>query len=260
MSTGAEDQGPATDEPRPVLEQRVALRVGGARGFRWGPLDPGLAEALPGWLAGEVPGGEEIKPGRVWRVGDLLVKRYAPPAGLRRLRGSPALRAAKLHDEIRPVRSPRPVAALGDENGSGLLVTEYVAGRFLHRLWDDDPAGRAAFPAFMAGMHMAHVFHGDLNVRNMLWSGAEWVLIDLDGVVRWPRTLARRRLIMQQWARILGTLRGRPGSRELFDSYVALVPPAWKAAALWDAASLGGARLVNGWDEQRARRRGEQSR
>ena len=242
------------------MGERTPLRLGGARGFRWGPLPPEVEASLPAWLDGEVAVGkgdegvEVLKPGRVWRVGDLVLKRYPPPSGLARLQGSPALRAGDLHDRLQPLRTPRTLLAVEREDRTGLLVSEYIDGRFLGALWDDDPAGREAFPAFMAEMHAQGVLHGDLNMRNMLWSGEEWVLIDLDGIVRGPRSLARKRLISAQWARILGTLRDRPGSRELFDAYVAIARPSWDPEQFWEQASSRGRRFAAVWDEQRARR------
>lgn len=236
------------------MTERTPLRLGAAHGFHWGPLVPEVEASLGAWLAGEFGDAEVLKPGRVWRVGDLCVKRYAPPKALGRLRRAAALRAGFLHEELLPLRTPRTIAALEGGDRTGLLVTEFIEGRFLMRLWDDDPAGRAAFPAFMARMHELGVFHGDLNIRNMLWSGDEWVLIDLDGIVQGPRTLARRRLIAAQWSRILGTLREREGSRELFDAYVALAAPSWDAEEFWEEVSARGRRFVIGWDEQRALR------
>ena len=239
------------------MTERSPLRLGAAHGFRWGPLDPELEASLGAWLAGDLGDAEVLKPGRVWRVGELCVKRYPRPKALGRLRRAAALRAGFLHAELLPLRTPRTVVALEGGDRTGLLISEFIEGRFLHRLWEDDPAGRAAFPGFMAQMHALGVLHGDLNVRNMLWTGGEageWVLIDLDSIVRGPRLLTRQRLIEAQWARILGTLRDRPGARELFDSYATQAQLPGGGAALWESASRKGREFAAVWDAKRARR------
>lgn len=234
------------------MAHRTPVRIGEARGFAWGPLAPEVEGRAEAWLAGEVEGGDELKPGRVWRVDDLLVKRYPAPKGVARFRRSPALRAGDLHEVLKPLRTPFSVLAVEGRDQTGLLVCEFIEGRYLSRLWEDDPEGRAAFPAFMAQMHRQRVFHGDLNIRNMLWDGEEWVLIDLDGIVHGPRKLARKRLVTAQWARILGTGRMRPGSRELFDAYMHLTDNGWDPEPLWESIERQAAKFVATWDEQRA--------
>ncbi len=84
--------------------------------------------------------------------------------------------------------------------------------------------------------------------------GRDLVLIDLDGIVHGPRTIARRRLVTAQWARILGTGRMRPGSRELFDAYMHLIDSGWDADQLWESIERQAAKFVATWDEQRARK------
>ena len=245
--------------------EREAFEIGGARGFRYGEIPAGIAEALPGWLErGSVqveagPGGEvceELKPDTVWRVGSWAVKVYARRGGLEgRFRQSQALRAAELA-RLLPVRTPTPLLALEQRSGprrrSGLTVSEYIEGRWLHRLWDDEPAAREAFPAFMADMHAKGVFHGDLNVRNMLWDGSEWVLLDLEGIRGGLRKRLPRRLIEAQWVRVIATLRGRPGARELYEAYARETGTAIRESERqWEQIERRARRTVARWDAKR---------
>jgi hypothetical protein len=239
-----------------MVGRREVFECGGARGFRYGELPAELAVALPRWLERGVLGkgeGQVLKTGAVWRVGDLVVKLYAPREGFDAWRPSPALRAAELAAEL-PVRTPAPIVALEQRRdprrGAGVLVSEFVEGRWLHRLWDDDPAARAAFPGFMAAMHKARVLHGDLNARNLLWNGREWVLLDLDGLRVGMQALFPERLIEAQWVRLVATLRLRPGVRELFLDYAREMATG-DAEARWRRIEGGAAGLRAEWDALR---------
>lgn len=237
---------------------REPFELGSARGFRYGELPAGILRSLPGWLErGAVgPGeGEVLKAGTVWRVGSYAVKVYPRRGGLEGwFRQSPALRAAELA-RVLPVRTPRPWLALeqatGPRRGTGLSVSELVEGRYLHILWDDEPAAREAFAGFMLGMHTHGVFHGDLNVWNVLWNGSEWVLLDLESVRRGLQAVLPRRLIEAQWARVIAALRGRPGSRELFESYLAAAGRDDHRGELWRRIETRARQTVARWDAQR---------
>jgi Ser/Thr protein kinase RdoA (MazF antagonist) len=50
-------------------------------------------------------------------------------------------------------------------------------------------------------MHEARIFHGDFHLRNVLFDGEEWVLIDLDGLRHLLRRLQPVRLAEQDWSR-----------------------------------------------------------
>jgi hypothetical protein len=200
---------------------------------------PGEIEAaLPAWIAGDMRAAETLKVGRVWRSGAWAVKRYPRPKTLlARLRRPPALRTAELHFAIAPVRSPMPVCALRLPAEESLLVSEFVEGGFVHVLWSEDPEARAALPRFVADMHQAGVFHGDLHAGNMIWNGEAWYLIDLDGLRHRLRVLvpARRRLVIDQWGRLLLSVKGRAGMRPLFEEYLVLMGLEWSRDEAWAA-------------------------
>jgi hypothetical protein len=203
---------------------RVPYSVGGSAGFRYGDVPREIEAALARWLADErVPEGIEVKPGRVWRLDAWAIKLAKPRGAVDRwLRASAAVRAAELHAAVLPIRSPAPLVALERRAGrrlvSSLLVIEWIDGAELRLAWRDDPAARAAFAPFMADMHARGVLHGDLNVRNVLWNGREWILLDLDGVRRGLHRLRARKLIEAQWARLAAAL--GEGVRACFDEYV----------------------------------------
>ena len=247
--------GPAPAQPR---AERAPYRLGEfAVGFRYAELPPGTDERLRLWLeAGEVPAGpgvEVLKAGRVWRIDDWAVKLY-PPRGRARdwLRRSPALRASELA-RLLAVRTPRPLVALerrGARPGLGLGVTEYLAGLPMLAAWDADPRARDTLAGFMAEMHAEGVFHGDLNARNLLWDGA-WALLDLEGVRRGLRASLPRRLIDAQWVRVIATLRGREGSRALFEEYLDLVGRSDPDGSRWERIEARARETVRRWDGRR---------
>ncbi len=216
----------------------VPWECGGARGVRFGELPPDIARALPRWIAAaRVDDGVELKPGRVWRVGEWTIKRFEPDGFADRwLRASPAVRSARLCARIAPVRTPWPLFALQDRPlgwTSAWLATEYVAGEHLHEALRSSPAAADALPDFMAEMHRHGVLHGDLNVWNLLWSGSEWVLIDLDGI-RGPLHRFRRRAIAdEQWVRLAGTLRDVEFAKPLFEKYLERMNESAQSTGRW---------------------------
>ena len=224
------------------MESRaVPLRLDRARGVRYGELPPALLEALPRWLAArQVPEGEVQRGGRVWRVGDVAVKLFEPRPGPRHwLRRSPARRAAEVARRL-PVRAPRPLAVLEQREGLSLgwslLASEFVAGAYVYDAWPD-LAARAAFTRFLARMHRARAFHGDLHARNVLWDGREWVLIDLDGMRSRMRSLRPRRLALDQWARLVCNMPRQKGKEEAFREY-------WREAGLRGGADAAWAAVL----------------
>lgn len=220
------------------MRARRSIAGPGLRAFAYGSAGGGEGELLErgrAWLA-RGPGAEDevLKEGRVWRHGPYAVKRFEPELGVRlRLRPSRARRNAQLHFAVAPIATPRPFLVLEDRARGSLLVSEYVSGEFLHRLWNGGGPGVAAFPAFMAEMHQHGVFHGDFHLGNALWNGRAWVLLDLEGIRARRRTFDRLTLVLEQWARVHLGLRGARGLQAAFDEYLKLRRMRWSAAAVW---------------------------
>jgi tRNA A-37 threonylcarbamoyl transferase component Bud32 len=205
---------------------RVPYRVGDARGVRYGAVPPEIESAIPRWLATRaVEGGVTIKATRVYRLGSWLVKFTGASRALKDVvRKSSAIRIADLHAKLAPIRTPAPLLALEVRKGPflerSLLVTEWIEGRSLAQVWDADERATAAFPKFLAELHRRNVFHGDLHPENLIWNGSEWVLIDL-GALRHPlRTLAKKRLILEQWAQLDLRLAPSERVRRAFEEYL----------------------------------------
>lgn len=232
---------------------REAYECGGARGFRYAPLPRALIDELPRWIESErLAEGVELKPGSVWRVGEHVVKLSKPSGALDKwVRASSSVRAADLHDALLPIRTPQPLLALERRAGRKLsaswLIAEHVAGEHLNVAWKRDAAARAALPQFLASMHAHGVLHGDLNARNLIWTGAEWVLIDLEGVRRGLQALRARSVIEEQWARIAATLRDEDGVRGAFESYAALRPA---SGATWVGVGNRARRVSAGYERK----------
>ncbi|MFN0242949.1 MAG: phosphotransferase [Planctomycetota bacterium] len=212
---------------------------GDARGVRFGALPEAVAKALPRWIEGRDHAGlKAIKAGRVYRTDAWLLKFSGPRRGLRdAFRPSPAVRVARTAARITAIRTPRPLLALEWRRGAfveeSLYVGEFVAGRRLHDLWGKDEAAVRAFPRFMAAMHGAYIVHGDFHPMNVVWNGAEWVLIDLDSI-RGPLHVFRLRgIAMQQWARTLRNLRFDAGVRALLEEYLRIAGVKWPADDAW---------------------------
>jgi hypothetical protein len=211
---------------------RERIRAHGAEALLYAPIEDELLAALLLALeSGELPaqlGARELRRGprrRVWRVGELVVKLYLD-VGLRdHFRPAHAVRAARAHERLLPVRSPTPRCAVwlrrrGRLIGSA-LVYDWVEGPDLTVAWTRDAAARAALPGLMASLHERRIFHGDFHARHLIWSEGAWVVIDLDslrhpGRTLWPRLLARR-----EWARLARELGDGPELRAAFVSYLA---------------------------------------
>lgn len=243
-----------------VMVERIPYSVGELSGVRYGDVPSRIEQALPDCIGGRAPAGaSELKPGVVWRFGPWCVKRFDPLGPARRLVArSPAERSAELHFEL-PVRSPRPLAHLERDGGrrGSLLVAEFVEGAFLIRAWREDPAARAALPAMLATLNSAGWFHGDLHTRNLLWNGAEWVLIDLAAIRPRLHGLWRRRRVLDQWGRIACALGGQPGVREALESYLGAVEAgrggsAWSREDAWKRVAARADELSGSWAPRRA--------
>jgi len=212
------------------------FEVGGARGLRYVELSTVAQEKLAEWLRiGAVVEGEELKPGRVYRWEEWIVKLFASGGTLRDfLRPSPAVRCARRHATLQAIGTPRPIATLEQPRGRSLMVMERIDGPFLHEAIErGEDAALDAFPAFMADMHQRRVFHGDLHPYQMVWGGARWFLLDLDGLRHRLRTLWVRPLIEAQWARLYYSLEHSKLVPELFRRYLSLAHPGWDPVVVW---------------------------
>jgi tRNA A-37 threonylcarbamoyl transferase component Bud32 len=228
---------------------RVPYRCGRARGFRYGVIPADVESALPRWLASRsVEEGAAIKPGRVYRSGSWLVKIFGPSRALKdALRRSGAVRTADLHARLLPVRTPAPLVALEERRGPflerSLLVTEFVEGLSLREAFGRDEPARQALGPFLALLHRRGVFHGDLHPQNAIWNGSEWVLLDLASLRHPLRRLARRRLILDQWAEFATGLGADARLEECFARYLAAAGLAWDPRAAWAEVRLRAERI-----------------
>lgn len=237
----------------------VPWECAGSRGIRFGALPHEIELALPRWIASaRVDGGVELKPARVWRVGAWMIKRFEPSGFVDRfLRASPAIRSARLAARIAPVRTPRPLFALQDRSigwSTAWLATEFAEGAHVHEVLRSDAAALDALPSFMATMHGHGVLHGDLNVWNLLWSGGEWVLIDLDGI-RGPLHRVRRRAIAdEQWVRLAATLRDVEFARPLYERYLERMGERSELSPRWSRIEPRARELAGHYDRLLAER------
>ena len=219
----------------PATPTREPFAVGAMRGFRYATLDADLLRRLPSWIeSGRVPEGEEVRAGRLYRFERAMLKFYVPGIRLRdRFRPATALRVADLHERLKPVLTPQPILALegpiARRGRSSLLIYEYVDGAHLTDLWTEDAAAVQAIPGFVATMHRQRIYHGDFHLHNMLWDGASWILIDVEGIRHPLRTLLPRRLAIGDWSRVTYALAYHCGAGEdevgrLFAEYAARLP------------------------------------
>jgi len=189
-SEGLEGRGRAWRGPR-------------ARGRRYARLDPALGARIPIWLAElAVPEGRALKAPDVHQVGLLVVKFFTQPSLFGWVRAPRAVRSAERYFWCLPLRSPRPLLAAGRSTGGpSLLVREHVSGALLKDVWRNDARAEEALAAFLAAMERHGVIHGDLHPRNLLWTGSEWVLLDVDGLRH--RLHDPVRVLTGQWARFV---------------------------------------------------------
>ena len=186
----------------PEVGRGRAWRRDGLHGRAYAPLPDALAAALPRWLATlDVPEGTVLKAGGVHRVGHVVVKLFTQPSLLGWVRAPRAVRSAERHFWCLPLRSPRPWVAAGRAlRRDSVLVREHVDGVTLRELGSDARA-EAALAEFLGVMEARGVIHGDLHPRNLLWTGAEWVLLDVDGLRHGLHD--RERVFTAQWARFV---------------------------------------------------------
>lgn len=214
----------------------------GARGWAWVEVDGALDADLRRWLAtGEVAEGEPLKihKSSVFRLGALVVKFFRPDrSAFRSLRPSPAVRAARRHFQLLPLRSSRPLVALTADVPGGqvdVLVSEFLEGELLDRVWERDAAARAALPVLLAQLRRRRIVHGDLHPGNLLWTGTEWALLDLESMRGGlHRLFAPARASRARWARLLLLLGDEAGLRAAHARYVELLRPGRDPGPAWE--------------------------
>lgn len=218
----------SANEPTPLAFER-------GRGWSWGQLEAELVGRLAAWAQhGPDAECEQYKPGRVWRWRDMVAKRYEGGIFERlHLRASAAARVARLALALPEGAAPLPRAVVELSNGCSLLVSEHVAGVSMLRAWREDGRCVRALPAFLAKVHAAGAFHGDLHPDNLLWSGERWVLLDLESLRHPLRALHRRSQILDQWARLHYRLKADPRVREAFGEYTRIARPGWDPERVW---------------------------
>ena len=157
------------------------------------------------------------------------------------------------------MNTPRPLLALvvvpGARKGEGWLAVEFVRGRDLATALRDDPAAATALPEFLALMHERGVLHGDLNVRNVLWSHGHWTLLDLEGVRDPLHRLRSRSIADDWWVRIAGTMRDPERVRALHARFCELVGRPRDAQARWPDVATRALELASEYDRRLAERR-----
>lgn len=218
-----------------------ALRADGLVGRAYATPTPELLAALARWLdARAVPEGTPLKAPDVHRLGDLVVKLFTQPNLFGWLRAPRAVRSAERHFWCLPLRSPRPLLAAGETRGPSLLVREHVSGELLKDVWRNDAHAEEALAAFLAGMERHGVVHGDLHPRNLLWTGSDWVLLDVDGLRH--RLHDPVRVLTGQWARFVFHLGDEERVRALHARAGALAGGA--ARVPWESVRRAVAELV----------------
>ena len=231
--------------PMNPLSRRRAVELDGLRGFFYAGASEHLLERATEWIGDEeIQADQVLRSGRVFRCGEWAVKRYPISRRLRDRAGQPvAIQTAERHFQILPVRSPRPQIALtqtrGPHRGRGLLVAEFIDGPCLYECLESHPAACEAFPSFLADLHRRRLLDRDFHLRDCLWAGDEWALIDLNAVRHGLRSLLVGPVIRRHWIAILFWLELHPVARELFDEWSRILPWPGNRERLWRSAVIG---------------------
>jgi hypothetical protein len=229
----------------PLISPRIQLGDR-TRAAAFDDLEPAALETALSWFEhGPRPEDQVLKAGRVWRHGNCGVKFFPRRGALRnKLRRSRARLCADLHFALAPVPTPRPLLVLENDSGESLLVYEFVEGQFLDGVWESDAAAVAAFPHFLADMHRRQTFHGDFHLRNFVWNGQTWVLLDLDSVRPALHFLRWKSLIFDHWGRVHLGLQGARGLKNCFRQYLSSSGLGWDSEWAWARVLTTSARLA----------------
>jgi len=233
------------------VERGTPLQIGSLSGRRFSDPLPEVEAALPDWFETcVIPDAQVLRKKRVFRRGELCFKFSGPGRGLKdAIRPSYAIRAARAHFRILPVRSPFPWLAVDERRGgrlvNSLLVSEFIEGEFLTEAWED-PASLDALPVFLADMHRAGIMHGDLHNANFIWNGTAWVLLELEGLRNSLQRLRRNKLLTLTWSALLRSTPTVPVPvmREIYDGYVARIGWNFDVEAVWKQAQVDAADVI----------------
>lgn len=220
----------------------IPYALGSARGFRYREVPADVAERVESWLdTRHVADGAVIKIHEVYRRGPWLIKIFPESESWKnRLRRGPAVRCAELHARLAPIRTPAPLLALERREhgrlGRSVLVEDFIEAASLSEAWANDERAVRDLPEFLLAMHRQRVFHGDFHPANLLWTGSEFVLIDIVALRHPLRCLRPRQLIVDQWAslqRRLGASDRDERVRAAFERYTELAGGSWSVARDW---------------------------
>ena len=209
------------------------------RALRDRPLVPAVRSALDALLEGGVARGVEVlKPGHVHRVGPHVLKLYRRTRGRSLgLRGPRARRPVQAHFQLQPVVSPEPVAwfALAHASYESGLVYQHLEGETLRSVWTDGRhAPLESLPGMLSTLLSRSHLHADLHWDNLLWTGAEWAVLDLDAVRSRLHSLRRVRVVESTWGRLVVDFSASPEAERSFRAFVELEraagrrPPDWR--------------------------------
>lgn len=233
------------------MERGTPLSIGSLSGRRYFEPLPEIEAALPAWFeTSTVADAQVIKKRRVFRRGPLVFKFSGPGQGFKdAFRASYAMRAARAHFRILPVRSPVPYLAVDERRGgrlvNSLLVSEFIEGEFLTEAWED-PASLEALPVFLADMHRAGIMHGDLHAANFIWSGTEWVLLELEGLRNRLQRLLHTKFLTLTWSALLRSTPTVPVPvmREMYERYAEHTGWKFDLDAVWKQAQIDAAHVI----------------
>jgi hypothetical protein len=174
---------------------------------RFPACDDAVFRLVSQWPSTGVPADAEVlKPGSVWRVGQVVVKSGRP----RRLR-----RSARAWEWLKPTLTPEPLV-LGTDGTRALLAMRNCPGVSIAQAWGDAQA-RAAMADLIASLYGRRIVHGDLTPSNILWDGRNAWLIDLDGLRNPCHGLFWRRHVRMTWAWLYHRLPDRSLVREAYE-------------------------------------------
>jgi tRNA A-37 threonylcarbamoyl transferase component Bud32 len=129
------------------------------------------------------------------------------------------------------IPTPLPLAVREERYGPlrrrAWLITEYCEGPSLAEHLDPErepaPAAANALRSLFGGLFKARISHGDLKASNLLWTGREIQLIDLDAMTQHRSAAAHRRAWARDRARLL---RNWPAGSRLYRWLDEHLPPA----------------------------------